>query len=163
MKTTIIQGLLTCTLFVCTTSIFAQHHLKTNKMTTTDFSTTILVDETPEAAFNAINNVRGWWSEEVEGSTDKLNAEFKYHYEDVHRCKMKITALVPGKKVVWEVMENYFKFTKDKSEWKDTKIIFDISKQGDKTQVRFTHEGLTPEYECFEVCRGAWSTYIQKS
>lgn len=132
-------------------------------MTTSDFTTTILVDEMPEAAFNAINNVRGWWSEEVEGSTDKLNAAFNYHFEDIHRCKMKIIELVPGKKVVWEVMENYFNFTKDKSEWTGTKIIFDISSQDNKTQIRFTHQGLVPEYECFEVCRDAWSTYIKIS
>jgi predicted dithiol-disulfide oxidoreductase (DUF899 family) len=49
---------------------------KTTPMNTKDFTTTILVDKTPQEAFNAINNVRGWWSEEIEGSTDKLNAEF---------------------------------------------------------------------------------------
>ncbi len=52
-------------------------------MTTSDFTTTILVDQTPTEVFNAINNVRGWWSEEIEGSTDKLNDEFNYHYQDV--------------------------------------------------------------------------------
>jgi hypothetical protein len=76
---------------------------------------------------------------------------------------MKIIELVPGKKVVWEVLENYFKFTKDKSEWTGTKIIFDISTQGNKTQIRFTHLGLVPEYECFEVCRDGWSNYINNS
>ncbi|MEO6548620.1 MAG: hypothetical protein ABIN94_11495 [Ferruginibacter sp.] len=30
-------------------------------------------------------------------------------------------------------------------------------------QIRFTHLGLVPEYECFEVCRDAWTNYIQKS
>ncbi len=59
-------------------------------MTTTDFTTTIVVDQTPEEVFNAVNNVRGWWSEEIDGSTDHLNAQFDYHYEDVHRSKMKI-------------------------------------------------------------------------
>ena len=122
-------------------------------MTTTDFTTTILVDQTPEQAFNAINNVRGWWSEEIEGPTDKLNETFKYHYEDVHRCQIKIVELVAAKKVVWLVQDNYFQFTKDKSEWKGTKIIFDITEKGNKTQIRFTHQGLVPEYECFEVCR----------
>lgn len=128
-----------------------------------DFTTTVLVDHTPSAAFNAINNVRGWWSEEIEGDTDKLNAEFNYHYEDVHRCKMKIIELIPNEKVVWLVLDNYFKFTKDKTEWKGTKIIFDILKKDNKTQIRFTHQGLVPEYECYEVCRGAWSNYINNS
>jgi hypothetical protein len=132
-------------------------------MTTSDFTTTLLVDQTPTEAFNAINNVRGWWSEEIEGSTEKLNDEFKYHFEDIHSCKMKLIEVIPDKKVVWLVMDNYFKFTKDKSEWIGTKIIFDISKQDNKTQIRFTHQGLVPEYECYDICFDAWTGYIQNS
>ena len=132
-------------------------------MTTPDFTATLLVDQTPKQVFDAINNVRGWWSEEIEGGTNKLNDEFKYHYEDVHRCKMKTIELVPNEKVVWHVLDNYFKFTKDKNEWKDTKIIFEISQQDNKTQLRFTHLGLVPQYECYEICRDAWTNYIQNS
>jgi hypothetical protein len=128
-----------------------------------NFTTTLLVGQTPKEAFNAINNVRGWWSAEIDGSTDKLNDEFKYHYEDVHRCQMKLIEVIPEQKVVWLVMDNYFKFTKDKSEWKGTKIIFEIAKIGDKTQIRFTHLGLVPDYECFGICRDAWTNYIQNS
>lgn len=128
-----------------------------------NFTTVLLVDQTPEAVFNAINNVRGWWSEEIEGSTDKLNEEFRYHYEDVHSCKMRIIESIPNEKIVWIVLDNYFKFTKDKSEWKDTKVIFEISKQDNKTQLRFIHLGLVPEYECYDICRDAWSNYIQNS
>ena len=132
-------------------------------MTAKDFTTTILVDNTPAEVFSAINNVREWWSEEIEGLTDKLNSEFDYHYEDVHRCKIKIVELVPNKKIVWSVLDNYFKFTKDKSEWKGTKIIFDIAEKDNKTEMRFTHQGLVPAYECYEICRDAWTGYIQKS
>lgn len=132
-------------------------------MTTPDFTTTLLVNQTPAAAFNAINNVRGWWSEEIEGSTDKLHDEFTYHYEDVHYCQMKLTEVIPNKKVVWFVKYNYFKFTKDKSEWTGTKISFEISEQDNQTQIRFTHLGLVPEYECFGICSNAWSQYIQQS
>ena len=132
-------------------------------MTAKDFTTTILVDNTPAEVFSAINNVREWWSEEIEGLTDKLNSEFDYHYEDVHSCKMKIIELVPNKKIVWSVLDNYFKFTKDKSEWKGTKIIFDIAEKDNKTEMRFTHQGLVPAYECYEICRDAWTGYIQKS
>ncbi len=128
-----------------------------------NFTTAILVDQSPEEVFNAIINVREWWSEEIEGSTDKLNDEFNYHYEDVHRCKMKLTEVVPNLKVVWLVMENHFSFTEDKTEWTGTKVIFEVSKQDNKTHLRFTHLGLVPEYECFETCKEGWSNYIQNS
>ena len=65
------------------------------KTTAASFS----VDQSPKEVFDAINNVRGWWSEEIEGSTDKQGAEFDYHYKDVHRCRMRITELVPEMKV----------------------------------------------------------------
>ena len=132
-------------------------------MSNQNFTTTLLVNQTPKEVFNAINNVRGWWSEEIEGNADKLNAEFKYHYEDVHRCKMKIIEFIPNEKVVWLVLDNYFKFTKDKSEWTNTKIIFEISEKDGKMQIQFTHQGLVPAYECYDICRDAWSNYIKNS
>ena len=132
-------------------------------MTNQNFTTTFSVDQTPEEVFKAINHVRGWWSEEIEGGTDKLGDEFRYHYTDVHRCKMKITEVIPGKKVVWRVLDNYFNFTEDNNEWKDTEISFEISRKDNKTEVRFTHLGLVPEYECFDVCSNAWGSYINGS
>jgi uncharacterized protein YndB with AHSA1/START domain len=128
-----------------------------------DFTTTILVDATASDVFSAINNVRGWWSENIDGDTDKLNSEFLYHYQDVHRAKMRITELVPNKKVLWHVLDNYFKFTKDETEWKDTNVVFEISEKDGKTQLKFTHQGLVPDYECFNVCHDAWTHYIQDS
>jgi len=92
-----------------------------------------------------------------------LNDEFNYHYEDMHRCKIKLIEVIPNKKVVWLVMENYFKFTKDKSEWTGNKIIFEITEKDNKTQLQFTQVGLVPEYECYDICENAWSSYIQKS
>lgn len=124
---------------------------------------TISVDQTPEEAFAAINNVRGWWSGNIEGSTDKLGDEFTYRYEDVHYSKQKITDFIPGKKVVWHVLDGYLNFTQDKTEWKGTDITFDISKKADKTEVRFTHLGLVPESECYDACSNAWGSYINGS
>lgn len=128
-----------------------------------NFTTTILVDQNPDAAFNAIKNLRAWWSEEIEGNTDKLNEEFLYHYQDVHLCKIKLIEIIPDKKLIYQVLDNQFNFVKDKSEWINTKLIFEIAKQGDKTRVQFTHEGLVPEYECYNVCNDAWTSYIQGS
>ena len=128
-----------------------------------NFTTTFSVGQTPAEAFNAINNVRGWWSEEIEGSTDTLGDEFTYRYKDVHYSKLKLIEVIPDKKVAWLVLDNYFNFTEDKSEWKGTKITFEVSKKGDKTEVHFTHLGLVPEYECYGVCSNAWGSYINGS
>ncbi|MEO7983688.1 MAG: SRPBCC domain-containing protein [Bacteroidota bacterium] len=132
-------------------------------MDTRDFTTAIVIDQTPATVFNAINNVRGWWSEEIEGGTEKFNDEFFYHYEDVHRCQMKIIESIPNKKIVWLVLDNYFKFTNDKNEWIGDNIVFEISEENGKTQLQMTQLGLNPHDECFEICRDAWTTYIQKS
>ena len=128
-----------------------------------NFTTSILVDQSPKKVFAAINNVRGWWSENIQGSTTNLNDEFIYQYQDVHSCKMKIIESVPDKKIVWLVLENQFNFTKAKDEWKGNKIVFEITTKDGKTQLQFTQIGLVPEYECFNVCRDAWSSYIQGS
>ena len=127
------------------------------------FTATFLVDQSPQEVFDAITNVRGWWSQEIEGDTSRLGSEFTYHYQDVHRCKMRVVEAVPGKKIVWHVLENHFSFTKDKTEWKDTKIAFEISPRGNKTEVQFTHQGLVFEYECYQICADAWTSYITVS
>ena len=129
----------------------------------TDYTATILVEQTTEEAFNAIKNFRAWWSEEIEGRTDVLNEVFFYHYQDIHLCKLKLIEMVPDKKLVYLVLDNQFSFTNDKSEWINTKLIFKVSREGDKTMIHFTHKGLVPDYECYNVCFDAWTTYIKKS
>lgn len=132
-------------------------------MNANDFTVAIEVDQTAEQVFNAVNNPRGWWSEEIEGGTEKVNDEFLYHFKDVHIAKMKLIEVVPAQKVVWLVMENYFNFISDQSEWKNTKIVFEISRTGNRTKLVFTHEGLVPAYECYKICFDAWTNYITKS
>ncbi len=134
-----------------------------DKVNDKSYTTTFSVDQTPEEVFNAVNNVRGWWSGEIDGSTDKLGAEFTYRYKDLHRSTQKITELVPGKKVVWHVLDSRINFVNDKTEWKGTDIVFEITKKGNKTALRFTHVGLLPAFECYGACSDAWGFYINDS
>jgi hypothetical protein len=129
-----------------------------------DFTTSFLVDKTPQEAFNAITNFRAWWSEDIRGRTNILNEVFLYQYKDIHLCKLKLIEEVQDKKLVYQVLDNQFSvFTKDRTEWINTKLVFDISDEGGKTKIKFTHIGLVPEYECYEVCNIAWSTFINQS
>jgi uncharacterized protein YndB with AHSA1/START domain len=131
-------------------------------MSNQHYTTSFTVDQTPEQVYKAITNPRGWWSEEIEGDTDKLGV-FKYHFRDVHRCTLEITELVPGQKVVWHVVDSYMNFIKDPGEWTGTDIVFEIARKGGQTEVLFTHVGLAPQEECYEVCADAWRSYIQGS
>jgi uncharacterized protein YndB with AHSA1/START domain len=133
-----------------------------------DYTTTISVDRTPAEVFDAINDVRGWWSQDVEGNTDVVGAEFAYRGHDdsgtmAHHATIRVTELVPGEKVVWRVLDNYMNFIDDQSEWKDTEIRFELVEQDGATEVRFTHAGLVPQYECFDVCKDAWGFFIGDS
>jgi uncharacterized protein YndB with AHSA1/START domain len=133
------------------------------KESMSDFTATFSVDQTPEEAFNAITNLRGWWGEDIDGSTNTLGGEFTYRYRDMHRCELKLAEAVPGKKVVYHVLDNYFDFTEDKTEWTGTDLTFEIAEKDGKTEVNFTHKGLVPDYECFDICSNAWGSSVNGS
>ena len=127
-----------------------------------DYNTTITVDATPQAAFQAINDVTKWWTEDLEGSTQRRNDVFTVHFGETY-ITHRIVEGTPGKKIVWRVTDCHKHFLKNKKEWKDTQISFEISPKGGSTQIHFTHTGLVPEVECYGVCSNAWDHYIKES
>ncbi|MFF1634210.1 SRPBCC domain-containing protein [Leifsonia sp. NPDC058248] len=127
------------------------------------YETTLVVEQTAREAFDAINDVRRWWSEDLDGRTDAVGEEFTFRAKDIHRSRIRITELIPGERVVWRVLDNYMNFVQDQTEWKDTEIRFDIAETGDGTEIRFTHAGLVPDHECYDICSNAWGFYINGS
>ncbi len=135
-------------------------------MAASDFTVTLLTEQTPQQVFQAIINVRGWWSgfysEEIKGNTEKLNDEFSFYAAGgPHYSKQKLVEVIPGKKVVWLITESELGFLEKTNEWTGTKVIFEISTKDGKTQLVFTHKGLTSEIECYESCAPAWTQYLQ--
>jgi hypothetical protein len=132
-------------------------------MTGDNFTATISVSQTPDEAYSALLNVGGWWTGSNEGKCDELGDEFIHRDGEAHFCKLRVTELVPGRKVTWLVLDNRFSFVADQDEWKRTQIPFEIATVGGKTQVRFAHLGLAPEFECFDVCSHAWGSLVNGS
>jgi uncharacterized protein YndB with AHSA1/START domain len=122
------------------------------------------VEQTPEQVFAAFTNPRGWWSENIKGGTAAAGDEFDYAYRDVHSCRVRLAEVVPDRLVEWHVLENRFDFVSDEGEWVDTRVRFEVSPREDGgADVRFSHIGLVPAYECYEVCQGAWNFYVRTS
>jgi uncharacterized protein YndB with AHSA1/START domain len=132
----------------------------------TDQSTTITLefDQSPQDVFNAVTDVRGWWSKNLEGGTSSLGDEFDYNVPGVHHCRIRLTEVTPSERVVWLVVDNTFSFVEDQEEWTDTEVHFEIATRSDgKTELRFTHVGLVPEFECYEICHKSWDFYVGHS
>ena len=125
------------------------------------FNTTLLVDQSAEEVFQAINNVQGWWSQDFKGASQQLNDVFEVRFGDVHYSQHQLTELIPGQKITWLTTDSRISFVREKSEWTGTHIHFDISRQADgQTLLRFTHEGLVPEITCFQDCAKGWHHFL---
>jgi hypothetical protein len=135
-------------------------------MTTSNFTLTLLTEKTPAEVFQAISNVREWWSgyhsEEIMGRSVNLNDEFSFSAAGgIHYSRQKLVEVIPDKKIVWLITDSDFGYIAKKDEWTGTKVIFEISEKEGKTHLVFTHEGLTPAVECYETCAPSWTMYLQ--
>lgn len=132
-------------------------------MKSIDCTLSIAVNVSTQEAFTGINQVTAWWTENVEGGSQTLHDEFTVRFDEVHVSTQRIVEIVPAKRVTWLVTDSKLNFVKDKSEWTNTKIIFDIFEKGGKTCITFSHIGLVPTVECYEACTNAWDIYIKGS
>lgn len=127
------------------------------------FNISFLVDQSPKEVFDAVSNVRGWWSQDLEGNSENLNDEFSYKHGDIHYSKHKLIEIIPNEKMVWLTLDSKLTFVEKQDEWNGTKMIFEISKQGEKTKLDIVHSGLLPQFQCYEGCSKGWTHYLENS
>jgi hypothetical protein len=132
-------------------------------MNANDHTTSFTVDQSPAEVFDAINNVRSWWSEKIDGDTDLFGAEFRFHHKDQHCSTKKISEFVPGKRVVWRVVDGQINFVKDKTEWTARTSSSRSSGRAIKLSCASRTVGLVPTIECYGGSSGAWGFYVGQS
>lgn len=135
-------------------------------MQTPNFQLTLTTAQPAAVVFQAVINVRAWWvgyfGEEIIGATEKLHDEFSFRAGDgAHYSRQRLVEVVPGKCVVWLITESELDFIQHRQEWTGSRVRFDIAEADGTTTLVFTHEGLTPDQECYGACAPAWTQYLQ--
>jgi hypothetical protein len=134
-------------------------------MNDNNYRATIEVVKSPEDVFEIItSDVSKWWGgKDLKGNTTNEGDEFIVFHPGAHYSKQKLIEVISQSKVVWLVTESTLEWIeKDKSEWTNTKMIFELTPNGDTTVLSFTHEGLVPEKECYQRVGQDWTIVIKQ-
>lgn len=113
-------------------------------------------------AFAAIGRVSDWWAKVFEGRAEKLGDVFTVRFGETY-VTFRITEMIPGQKIIWHVTDCYLPWLKDKTEWTGTEAIWNLATAPGGTRIDFTHKGLAPDVECYNVCVKGWDEHIKRS
>jgi hypothetical protein len=126
------------------------------------FTTRIEVAKPQQEVFGCITEVPRWWSTDFEGNSRSFNDEFIIHHPNTHFSKQRLVEVIPYNKIVWLVTDSNLSWLQhDKQEWTGTKMIFEISTNANNSRLDFTHQGLSPEKECYAKCAEGWKMVIE--
>ena len=127
-----------------------------------DYQATITARTSAEEAFQKINQVSQWWTKGFSGKASKLGDRFTVRFGETF-VDFEIAELNPNKRIVWEVTNCNLAWIEDKTEWKGTRVVWELGQKNGTTEVRMTHAGLFPDAECYDSCKPGWDFYVTKS
>lgn len=126
--------------------------MESPKKTTAKYTVSIKVSKSPNVVFNhIIHDIPKFWPEEFEGESSKLYDEFIFRSGDSHYSKNKVVEFLPNKKVVWLVTKSIRK--QDYFDWTGTKMIFELTAEGEHSLLKYTYDGLVLENETDRLTR----------
>ena len=124
-----------------------------------DYQKEMTYSASPDVLFEAITQkLEQWWGKTDRG-VDQVGDEFKTSFGNAF-WKFRIAEFSPNKEVVWECIDGQPEF---EHEWVGTKLHWNISPAENGTQLSFTHKGLTPAFECYDVCAPTWDMFLSSS
>jgi uncharacterized protein YndB with AHSA1/START domain len=112
------------------------------------------IKATPEKIYKALTAQEGlasWWAKQT---TAKPEVGFINVFGfGTFINKMKVTALVPDRKVKWECIDSI-------EEWIGTYISFELEENPEKTLLRFTHGDWRKVTDTFAGCTYDWARFM---
>jgi len=127
-----------------------------------NYQCSISANVTAQYAFECITHISEWWTANFESSSQKLNDVWTVYFGETF-VTAKVVEMSPYKQIVWEVIDCYLHWLNAKTEWNNTKLMWEISATDHSTLINFTHIGLVPGFECYRNCVKGWDHYVKES
>jgi Activator of Hsp90 ATPase homolog 1-like protein len=130
-----------------------------------DYKCTVNAKVSAEEAYRKVARVSDWWNQRSTGKTQMIGDTFRVNFGETW-VDFEVVEAVPNKRFVWHVTDCHLHSFEDRTEWKDTSVIWDLTTANDTTTVTMAHAGLTPAVECFKAFKAfkaGWNFHVGES
>jgi uncharacterized protein YndB with AHSA1/START domain len=122
-----------------------------------DYTGTALFESPADAVFDALTkaeSLTGWWMDASGSGLDGGSLTFRW--DAAGALVMRVDAAERAKLVEWTVLAS-----EPINDWVGTRVRFELSEtEAGGSRLDFRHVGLTPQLECFDMCRQGWDHYL---
>lgn len=124
-----------------------------------NYQSNITVNTNLDKVFKAITkHLNDWWGR-TDNSVSKIGDEFTTRFGNAY-WKFRVIKYTQNKILTWECIDGEPEFN---AEWIGTKVFWKISMENKISKIEFLHEGLTPEFKCYNICAPTWNMFITES
>ena len=129
-----------------------------------NYEHTITVKVSPRHVFDALTKEMSAWWTEMTSTVDKIGDRTTAKFEDGTTWSFEVIKLEENKLLelrCYDANHIHPVTTPEmRTEWKNTILRFKITEKGGITHVHFTHIGLTPEINCYDICNSGWNHFF---
>ncbi len=127
------------------------------------YSTELLIKCSIEKAFAALSsNIGDWWGDQdkpVQNPEDVFTMSWGEPW-----YQFRVVAYEPNHKITWECIDAK-QIIGDlegvEKEWVGTQLQWTLKEsRKQETELQFIHQGLVPEFICYDFCSNTWDRFI---
>lgn len=115
----------------------------------------VIIETSPEKLYEALTQASGlsaWWTRAEMTAQVGSVARFRFGPDGEHKVDMKITELVPYRKVVWKCVAGPWVHT--------TEFCFDVMPHARGAVLQFANRGWAEASEFFMHCNCKWGFFL---
>ncbi|MEW8351117.1 MAG: SRPBCC domain-containing protein [Candidatus Thiodiazotropha taylori] len=130
-----------------------------------DYRSSIICPVSPSQAYRAIAEEMDQWWTPMSAPFHKAGDRAKTDFGGDSYWVFEARSLNEAKLIELDCVESNMvsDALDDPEEWLGTRLIFEFNEDKAGTEIRFTHLGLTPQFDCYEICKNGWDHYILTS